>query len=147
MASRGMGAINPKKMPKNGKPSVKKPTAKKFAAGGETQAEFKKKPKEVNPLVADAEQAEKELREYGMEWKMGIDREGNPIDRSKIPSPEVQEAQQRAIYKRMIDAAAHGYKPRVKPGYNYGFETPKSWGSLDTQRKAGGLLRKKKRGR
>jgi hypothetical protein len=131
--SRGMGAMNPKKLNatkkrmNGGKPTIS-PAArkvKKFAEGGK-----------VDPRVAAAKKAEDDLRNYDGDLLF--------MDRSEIPPPEVQEARRRALYGRMIKAAPLGYKPRMLPGSNYGFKTPKEWEGVEQTRKGGGLLKRKK---
>lgn len=128
--SRGMGCINPAKQPRtitkrDGDAPVslykKGGTVKKFAGGGT-----------VNPSVLAAQKAEADLRNYNDSLMF--------MDRSEIPPPEVQKTQKAQLYKKMIDAAKHGYKPTVMPGQNYGFETPKEWAGSIQSRKEGGAV-------
>jgi len=130
MPSRGMGAVRPaviskiKKRDGNEPVTVyKKGGQVKFAGGGDTSAK-------ENPAVAAARKAEESLRNYNDELMF--------MERSKIPSPEAQQAQKKKLYQQMIDAAPLGYKPSFKPGENYGLKTPKEWGSVEQLRKNGG---------
>jgi len=91
---------------------------------------------EVDPRVAKAQKAESDLRNYTIKLMS--------MDREKIPPLEVQDAQRRALYKAMIEAAPLGYKPGILPGRSYGFKTPKEWEGIEQSRKTGGLIRRKK---
>jgi hypothetical protein len=135
LASRGMGAINPSKMPK-GTTAKRKDGDKftKYAKGGAI-AEFQSGGKtKVDPRVAAAKAAEEKLRNYNDELMF--------MDRSEIPPPEVQEQQKRALYEQMINAAPLGFVPGQLPGRNFGFPTPKEWQGVEQLRKAGGVLKK-----
>jgi hypothetical protein len=139
MASRGMGAVKPSKMPK-AKTAKRKDgdqfteyakggSVAAFQSGGKAQV----KPKE-NPAVAAAREAEKKLREYNLELQF--------MDRSEIPPPDVQQAQKTQLYKQMIDAAPLGFVPSQLPGQNYGFKRPEQWKNVEQLRKAGGTIEK-----
>ena len=150
MPSRGMGAVLPSKMPKaktglrkdgdkfsdNGVTKRRKDgdkfttyakggAVKKYQAGGK-----------VDPRVLAAREAESALRNYNNELMF--------MDRSEIPPPEVQEAQKKELYRRMIEAAPLGFVPDMLPGNSYGFETPKTWKGVEQLRKKGGLIKGKK---
>ena len=139
MASRGMGAVKPSKMPK-AKTAKRKDgdqfteyakggSVAAFQSGGKAQV----KPKE-NPAVAAAREAEKKLREYNLELQF--------MDRSEIPPPDVQQAQKTQLYKQMVDAAPLGFVPSQLPGQNYGFNRPEQWKNVEQLRKAGGTIEK-----
>jgi len=137
--SRGMGDIAPSKMPKGAKKArrddtdftqYKKGGAVKFGSGGAANTK-------ESPAVAAARKAEESLRNYNDELMF--------MERSKIPPPEVQQAQKKKLYQQMIEAAPLGYKPSFKPGENYGLQTPKEWGDVEQRRKKGGPVWSKPR--
>lgn len=133
-----MGAINPDKMPK-AKTITRKDDPNKvemYAKGGRIK-KFQSGGK-VDPRVTDAEAAEAALRNYNEDLLL--------MDRSEIPSPQVQEAQRRSLYERMVKAAPLGYKPSQLPGKNYGIPTPKEWQGTEQLRKKGGVIKSGVRG-
>jgi hypothetical protein len=137
MASRGMGAVKPSKMPKA--KTAKRKDGDKFTeyAKGGSVATFQSGGKtKVDPRVAAANAAEEKLRNYNDELMF--------MDRSEIPPPEVQAQQKKSLYETMINAAPLGFVPSQLPGQNYGFKTPEQWKNVEQLRKAGGLLTKPK---
>lgn len=137
--SRGMGDIAKSKMPAGTKKArrddtdftqYKKGGAVKFGSGGTANTK-------ESPAVAAARKAEESLRNYNDELMF--------MERSKIPPPEVQQAQKKKLYQQMIEAAPLGYKPSFKPGENYGLQTPKEWGDVEQRRKKGGPVWSKPR--
>ena len=135
MPSRGMGVVLSSKIPK-AKTEQRKSAAKvaSYAKGG-TVKKFQEGGK-IDPRVEAARKAESALHQYNNELMF--------MDRSEIPPPEVQEAQKRELYRRMIEAAPLGFVPNMLPGRNYGFETPESWKGATQLRKKGGLIKGKK---
>jgi hypothetical protein len=85
-------------------------------------------------ILQSASQAEKDLRNYNDDLMS--------MDRSKIPTPDVQEAKRKEMYGNMVRGAEHGFKPARLPGSNYGYATPPQWKGIEQSRKHGGAIKK-----